>query len=349
MRADIPAAPAAAADAELQAWVGRFETREGTIDPGAVARLDATLDRAPAGRRAGEPAPPLAHWLAFLPEDRQSALGEDGHARRTEGGLLPPIPDLPRRMWAGGRLRFPGALPMGEPLTRRSEVVSAARKAGRSGDLAFVSVRHEVSRPAGPPLLIEEHDILYRGGAGAGAARPAAEAEAEAPAHRARTLTPDAVLLFRFSALTFNGHRIHYDRDYAAGVEGYPGLVVHGPLTALLLLDLAQEAAGRRPPLRLQLPRRRPGLRGRAAAPRRRRPGRWRRGRAPGLRPARPGDARRGDLRGGGRVSRPLDGVLVVSLEQAVAAPYATRLLADQGARVVKVERAGRGRLRPRL
>ncbi|ESR23374.1 FAS1-like dehydratase domain-containing protein [Lutibaculum baratangense] len=213
-------------------WVGRNETRRDTISADAVARLSATLDRDEAEPVVGEAAPPLGHWLAFLPRERQSLLGEDGHPKR--GGFLPPIDHLPRRMWAGSRLTFDGDLPVGRPIDRRSTISSISEKAGRGGDLVFVTVRHEVGEPGGPVLVTDEHDIVYR----EPPKGPAPEPERRSTGEWHRALVPDPVLLFRYSALTFNGHRIHYDGAYVTEVEGYPGLVVHGPLTATLLLDL---------------------------------------------------------------------------------------------------------------
>src|SRR6185437_8785053 len=170
------------------------------------------------------------HWLFFLPAYRQSDAGPDGHALK--GGFLPPI-ELPRRMWAGSRLEFARPLRVGSEVTRTSTIKDVVVKEGRSGRLVFVTVRHEVS-DAGGLVLSDEHDIVYRGET-ALAAQPV-------PAPRGETwrreIHPDPVLLFRYSAVTFNSHRIHYDQPYATQVEGYPGLVVHGPLTATLLVDL---------------------------------------------------------------------------------------------------------------
>src|SRR6185437_4594407 len=170
------------------------------------------------------------HWLFFLPAYRQSDAGPDGHALK--GGFLPPI-ELPRRMWAGSRLEFARPLRVGSEVTRTSTISDVAVKEGRSGRLVFVTVRHEVS-DAGGLVLSDEHDIVYRGEAALAAAPVAA------PAGEAwrREIRPDPVLLFRYSAVTFNSHRIHYDHPYATRVEGYPGLVVHGPLIATLLVDL---------------------------------------------------------------------------------------------------------------
>ncbi len=180
--------------------------------------------------------PPLGHWLYFPPHARQSALGPDGHP-----AVSPDLP--PRRMWAGSRIRFLAPIPIGVELRRDTSVMTITEKTGRSGPLLFVTVRHAVfSR--GTALLLEEQDLVYRNislGA-AVAAEPAAPPSD--PADQSRSLTLDATALFRFSALTFNAHRIHYDRDYATSVEGFPGLVVQGPLLATLLLDLARRKRG---------------------------------------------------------------------------------------------------------
>lgn len=177
--------------------------------------------------------PPLWHWLYFLPVHRQSEIGQDGHAKR--GGFLPPVP-LPRRMWAGGRLQFLRPLQVGSAISRTSTIANVTSKEGRSGQLAFVLVRHEIADESGVALL-EEHDIVYRDNAKPGDPAPQPQA---APTNQQwlREIHPDPVLLFRYSALTFNGHRIHYDRSYVTEVEGYPGLIVHGPLIATLLVDL---------------------------------------------------------------------------------------------------------------
>jgi 3-methylfumaryl-CoA hydratase len=221
------------AEASLQEWVGRSETRTDTLDARPVALLSATLDRDDPPPRIGGLLPPLWHWLYFLPSYRQSEIGPDGHARR--GGFLPPVP-LPRRMWAGSRCDWTRPLRIGETVTRISRIVSVAPKRGASGELVFVLVRHEFSTADGPALA-EEHDIVYRDLA---PTEPSANPAAVAPANATwtRRIVPDDVLLFRYSALTFNAHRIHYDRRYVTEVEGYPGLVVHGPLLATLLVDL---------------------------------------------------------------------------------------------------------------
>ncbi|MDZ5696582.1 FAS1-like dehydratase domain-containing protein [Chelativorans sp. M5D2P16] len=219
----------------LEDWIGKSETREDVLTAETVARFLATLDRDDPPPGEGYPAPPLSHWLVFLPCERQSGLGPDGQAKR--GGFLPPVHHLPRRMWAGSRLDFAGDLPVGAPLVRRSIIASVKRKEGRASELVFVTVRHEIGRPDGPVLVTDEHDIVYRG-LQQPAVTPAPEKREPGEWHR--LLAPDPVLLFRYSALTFNGHRIHYDRPYVTDVEGYPGLVVHGPLSATLLLDLVR-------------------------------------------------------------------------------------------------------------
>ncbi|WP_175774964.1 FAS1-like dehydratase domain-containing protein [Burkholderia anthina] len=176
---------------------------------------------------------PAWHWLYFWSIAQQSELGPDGHPRK--GGFLPDL-GLPRRMWAGGRLTFERPLIIGEHATRTSSVLSIERKEGRSGTLGFVTVEH-VIEAAGEVAIREEHDIVYRGAPAPGATEPTPKA-APGDAQWQRDITPDEVLLFRYSALTFNGHRIHYDRSYVRDVEGYPDLVVHGPLISTLLLDL---------------------------------------------------------------------------------------------------------------
>ena len=219
--------------AELQKWVGKTETVSGEITPVPMAALSATLDMdAPLPKR-GDPLPPLWHWLYFLPIYRQSDLGLEGHS--IKGGFLPPV-GLPRRMWAGGRFEFQRPLRVGETFTRTSRVGSVQHKEGRTGSLVFVVARHEIGNAEGTAVM-EEQDIVYRDNP---KARDTAPESPQAPrgAKWERVIRPDDVLLFRYSALTFNAHRIHYDWRYATQREGYPGLVVHGPLIAMLLLDL---------------------------------------------------------------------------------------------------------------
>ncbi len=216
----------------LRGWIGRQEAVTDQITPFQSNALAVTLNRDET-YGAGSDLPPLWHWMHFLQLFRLDAAGYDGHPAL--GGFLPPVP-LPRRMWAGSRLRFLAPLTVGETVTKTSTVVSVDHKAGRSGDLVFVTVRHDYGA-----RITEEHDIVYRD-----VADPAApvavpvSAPVAAPdtSDFSRDIAPDPVLLFRYSALTFNGHRIHYDQPFCTGTEGYPGLVVHGPLLATLLLDL---------------------------------------------------------------------------------------------------------------
>ena len=230
----------AASLSHLQSWSGRTETLSDDITAAPVRALSATLDRDDPAPVAGTVLPPLWHWLYFLPHHRQSEIGPDGHAQR--GGFLPPVP-LPRRMWAGGRLQWELSNPLkvGDVVRRISRIASVTHKAGRTGDLLFVLVQHEVRNAQGLALT-EEHDIVYRAAAQPGDPVPSPTA-AETGAAWQRVVTPDDVLLFRYSALTFNGHRIHYDRRYVTEVEGYPGLIVHGPLIATLLVDLVRRQA----------------------------------------------------------------------------------------------------------
>jgi 3-methylfumaryl-CoA hydratase len=220
---------------DLSAWIGRSETVHDLIGPTPVAALTATLDHPAAPVEAGTALPPLWHWLYFLPLHRQSEIGADGHARR--GGFLPPVP-LPRRMWAGSQFEFRSPVRVGDRVARTSTIADVSSKDGRSGKLVFVKVRHELRcNEAVQPALVEFHDIVYREAQRADDVPPPPQA-ADTGAPWQRGIVPDDVLLFRYSALTFNGHRIHYDRRYVTEVEGYPGLVVHGPLIATLLMDL---------------------------------------------------------------------------------------------------------------
>ena len=219
----------------LSEWIGKSETVSDTATATPYAALSATLDRPAERPPAGTPLPALWHWLYFLPIHRQSDIGPDGHAKR--GGFLPPVA-LPRRMWAGSQFEFHRPLRVGDALTRVSTIHDISEKSGRTGPLVFVKVRHEITRQGESEIALTEfHDIVYRE-----APRPddVAPPPRAAPAKAAwtRQWVPDDVLLFRYSALTFNGHRIHYDRRYVTEVEGYPGLIVHGPLIATLLLDL---------------------------------------------------------------------------------------------------------------
>lgn len=218
----------------LRAWVGRTVEAEDIVTPSPLARAAATLDRDDPPPRPGDPVPPAWHWFFFLPTERQADLGADGHARR--GDFLPPVP-LTTRLWAGGRMRFERPLRVGQAIRRRSEVIRVDPKTGRSGRLVFVTVRHTVSGPDGVATT-EEHDIVYRDPPRPGAKSPDPQPAATQSSWR-RSIRADATLLFRFSALTFNGYRLHYDHRYC-DEHGYPGLVVHGPLTVILLLDLVR-------------------------------------------------------------------------------------------------------------
>jgi 3-methylfumaryl-CoA hydratase len=227
-------------------WTGRSRTEEDEVTAAPVRALAATLDLDVPAIAVGEPIPPAWHWLYFLATAPGPALGADGAEAR--GTFLPAV-ELPRRMWAGGSFVFHRPLLLGEHLSRVSTIGEVARKLGKQGPLVFVTIQHEIAGPAGPAVS-EEHVIVYRPAARDGEAT--APLEAPDGAQWRRVVTPDPVLLFRFSALTFNGHRIHYDRPYTTGEEGYPGLVVHGPLQALLLLELVRNAVPDRPVRRFE-------------------------------------------------------------------------------------------------
>ncbi len=220
---------------EIAQWVGRTNRRVDWITPSHLAAWNATLDRGDAFPAEGSPTPPGFHWTLFTPLARQSNLGPDGHERR--GTFLPPV-TLPRRMWAGSRVRFARPLRVGDRVEQVSVIDRIEEKHGRSGRLVFVTVRHTVSA-SGEVAIEEEQDLVYRDPPAPSAGPPPAIEPAPAGTWR-RRIVPDDVLLFRYSALTFNGHRIHYDRRYVTGEEGYPGLVVHGPLIATLLLELVR-------------------------------------------------------------------------------------------------------------
>ena len=219
---------------QLDTWVGRSEQVRDRVTARPVEILKATLDRDPHGLREGDPIPAGWHWLYFHEVVRLDRTGHDGHPAR--GGFLPPVP-LPRRMWAGNRMDFHVPLHVGEQVSRTSTIHRASFKRGASGDLCFVTVRHELHGEAGL-ATIEEHDIVFREAATSGAAPPPAMSPPQRTPLWQREVVPGPVLLFRFSALTMNSHRIHYDRDFCVRDEGYPGLLVHGPLTMLLLMDL---------------------------------------------------------------------------------------------------------------
>lgn len=221
-------------------WVGREESQTQRILPSAVQALAATLDL-PAAPEPGQALPPGWQWLFFNPVVRRSGLGADGHPAR--GGFLPPI-ELPRRMWAGSRLRYLADLPVGAEATRRSRIAKVENKVGKRGSLWFVTVEHQTTCD-GQACIVEEQDIVYREATAPGTPAPAQQAF-DGVAEWGRDVLPDTTLLFRYSALTFNGHRIHYDQAYARNEEGYPDLVVHGPLTATLLQQFALAQGGGR-------------------------------------------------------------------------------------------------------
>ncbi len=217
---------------QLREWIGRSETRTETLAAEPVQALAATFDL-DGDAIASQPLPPLWHWLYFLPRAPQRNIGQDGHPAL--GGFLPPVP-LPRRMWAGGELTFNRGLRVGETVTKTSTISDVQHKSGRTGELWFVTVDH-IYTVNGETALSERHDIVYRAMPEKGQPQPP-RPRLEHAAKFSRTLQADPVMLFRFSALTFNGHRIHYDLDYVRDVEGYPGLIVHGPLQAMLTLEL---------------------------------------------------------------------------------------------------------------
>ena len=233
---------AALAGEDWQAWVGRKETIRERIAPDRVAALSATLG-IEGNYAARAPLPPGWHWIFFNRFVPRHELGTDGHPRR--GGFLPPV-SLPRRMWAGGRLTYHKPLTIGSEGVRESTILKVEAKSGRAGKLVFVTVSHSIACD-GTLCVTEEQDIVYREVAAPGSTAPAAT-PAPQDAVWSEEFRPDTVLLFRYSSLTSNGHRIHYDQSYAQAEENYPDLVVHGPLTATLLQGFAERHAGK--PLR---------------------------------------------------------------------------------------------------
>ena len=217
----------------LRQWIGRSDTRSETLSASAATLLAATLDAERLEFFGGEILPPLFHWLYFPAACRLSNIGSDGHPALS--GFLPPIP-LRRRMWAAGGVDFRRPLLVGDHVTRTTRIVDISLKVGRSGPLLFVKLHHEIVDGDRRTALEETQDLVYRDDARAGE-RAATGHPASGGAEWVREVKPDPVLLFRYSAVTFNSHRIHYDRPYATNVEGYPGLVVHAPLVATLLLD----------------------------------------------------------------------------------------------------------------
>ena len=225
---------------DFSAWVGKSETVIDVLEPARSNALRRALGDGEVFQ-AGDAMPLLHHWLYFWNVVGPAGLGPDGHPAK--GGFLPPVP-LPRRMWAGGRLKFLAPLHLGETVTKASTIKSVTAKSGKSGDLVFVTVEHQLSNAAGL-AIIEEQDLVYKGETPPGALKaPAGEGPAPASPWQASVM-PDTVLLFRYSALTMNGHLIHYDLPYAMDEEAYPALVVHGPLQATLLADLAAKSLGK--------------------------------------------------------------------------------------------------------
>ncbi len=216
----------------LTEWIGRTEDVADFISPTTINAMSATLDRDDPDVQLGDPVPPAWHWLFFNKAARQSQLGEDGHPAR--GDFLPPVP-LPRRMWAANEAHIHRPLKVGVEINRHSTINNVSVKEGKTGTLVFVEVGHEISDADGLAVS-ETQTLVYRNQPDPNAVvvgKPAPEG-----AEWSRTITPDPVLLFRYSALTFIGHRIHYDRDYTTKVEGYPALLVHGPFTGIMLMDL---------------------------------------------------------------------------------------------------------------
>mgnify|MGYP005857275719 CR=1 FL=1 len=231
----------AQAGIDVGAWIGRTEAVDDPLCPTQARAAAAMFDDPARPLDEGAPLPPLWHWFYFLPRAAQSELDGDGHPRR--GGFMPPVP-YPRRMFAGSTLQLHRPLVLGRPARRHARIADIVHKTGRHGALVFVTVALRIEQD-GMPCVDEEQQIVYRE-SGAAAPAPAVEAWPPLPDGAwSRTVLPEPTLLFRFSALTFNAHRIHYDREYARGVEGYPGLVVPGLLTAMLLAEMAQHDSGR--------------------------------------------------------------------------------------------------------
>jgi 3-methylfumaryl-CoA hydratase len=228
----------------LRQWIGRTTEASDIVTAQLVKGLRATLFQEIGDPKPGDAAPFTSHWCLAPPVFPMSQLSQDGHP--TRGGFLPPVP-LPRRMWAGGELEFRDALRVGDESRRASRISDVTMKTGSTGVLCFVSVEHEVTTPRGTAIR-ERQDIVYRDASSGQSAPQAKPATAPPPAQHRESHMADPVLLFRYSALTFNGHRIHYDRDYVTEVEGYPGLIFHGPLQASFIVELAARLRGGKPP-----------------------------------------------------------------------------------------------------
>jgi 3-methylfumaryl-CoA hydratase len=232
------------------AWIGRSVEASEVLDPWPVRALAATLDTTTPARVAGDPVPLGWHWLYFRGDVRTDALSADGH--EPHGAFLPPI-EFPRRMWAGSEIVVAAPLRIGDRVTKRSVITSIERKSGRSGPLCFVTIEHAYE-VGGRERLRERQSLVFREN------RPWTEphevAPVTAPCVGRRRF--GEVALFRYSALTFNSHRIHFDRTYCQTVERYPDLLVHGPLTATLLADLAATLEPQRPVARFEFTARSP-------------------------------------------------------------------------------------------
>ncbi|MGO1501002.1 MAG: FAS1-like dehydratase domain-containing protein [Marinobacter sp.] len=225
---------------DLQKWVGHAKVSSDVVSADVTAKMAAALGHQTDALTQGMTLPLPWHWLFFTPTPQASATGSDGHPKT--GGFLPPVP-LPRRMWAGSKVECHQPLCVGDRITCKSSVEAVVPKSGRQGELVFVTVAHNVFKGNGEPVITETQDIVYRA-MPTGIAPAAPEYTPELAPQWCKTIEPDPVLLFRYSALTFNGHRIHYDRNWSVEAEGYPGLVVHGPLIATLLLDLMYDNLG---------------------------------------------------------------------------------------------------------
>lgn len=228
--------------ANLQTWIGREQTDSEVLSPSLVRQFNATFDRS-SGTEQGDEAPLLIHLCLAQPIAPMSELGRDGHPAL--GGFLPPVP-LSRRMWAGGAFTFHGGIRIGDEVTRHSTITDVQLKKGRSGALCFVTVQHEVTAN-GRAVLSESQDIVYRDIPAAGQGKTKSEPAPAATGADFRVVNPHPTLLFRYSALTFNGHRIHYDKTFCIETEGYPGLVVHGPMQATMLCQFAANLKGQAP------------------------------------------------------------------------------------------------------
>jgi 3-methylfumaryl-CoA hydratase len=231
----------------LREWIGRSTEASDIVTAQLVKGLRSTLFQEIGEPKPGDAAPFTVHWCLAQPVFPMSMLSQDGHP--TRGGFLPPVP-LPRRMWAGGELEFVDALRVGDTATRVSRIADVTMKTGSTGVLCFVSVQHEVTTERGTAIR-ERQDIVYRDVSSAPQAAPAKAPAAPPVAKHRESHMADPVLLFRYSALTFNGHRIHYDRDYVTKVEGYPGLIFHGPLQASFIVEMAAKLHGGKPPKKL--------------------------------------------------------------------------------------------------